>query len=242
MKLYKTEKYIHFWAECCRKYALPQKKLQIKVFPPRISDKKVHESIVTFRASGSTAMGDRHMPLWTFLSKIQCRKTLIWSFFGYNAYLWQRSAQSECIFTLVYNFIFKPYHLSSQLAPLQGEIHLCPRGLFCPKFVVKNFYLKLFFWDNAYFRQRSAQKWIIIVFYIKKKQSYPVFIRDISANIASHIGEYTNLQRQSRLALGYRMFKCVPKLTVNASLKTSARGKPSLFAAVCCAVYTSVQR
>ncbi len=30
-----------------------------------------------------------------------------------------------------------------------------------------------FFWDNAYFRHRSAQKWIIIVFYIKKMQTYP---------------------------------------------------------------------
>ncbi len=46
-----------------------------------------------------------------------------------------------------------------------------------------------FFWDTAYFRQRSAQKWIIIVFYIKWKQAYPGFVRDISAPIASHIGE-----------------------------------------------------
>ncbi len=40
-----TENCIHFWAECCRKYALFWKKIQIKVFRHRISDKKVREGI-----------------------------------------------------------------------------------------------------------------------------------------------------------------------------------------------------
>ncbi len=35
--------------------------------------------------------GDRHMRLGTFLYKIQFRITFIWSFFGFDAYFWQRS-------------------------------------------------------------------------------------------------------------------------------------------------------
>ncbi len=37
-------------------------------------------------------------------------------------------------FLFLYNLIFKPYHLSSSLAPLREEIDICSRGLFCPKF------------------------------------------------------------------------------------------------------------
>ncbi len=46
----------------------------------------------------------------------------------------------------VYNLIFKPYHLSSPLAPLWGgEIVICPRRLFCPKFYVKKLLFEAFF-------------------------------------------------------------------------------------------------
>ncbi len=39
------ENCIHFWAECCQKYTLFQRKLQIKVFRHRILDKNVCEGI-----------------------------------------------------------------------------------------------------------------------------------------------------------------------------------------------------
>ncbi len=39
------ENCIHFWTECCQKYALFKKKLQIKVFRHRILEKKVREGI-----------------------------------------------------------------------------------------------------------------------------------------------------------------------------------------------------
>ncbi len=39
------ENCIHFWAECCQKYAIFPKKLQIKVFWHQILDKKVSDSV-----------------------------------------------------------------------------------------------------------------------------------------------------------------------------------------------------
>ncbi len=45
IKLYKVEKYIHFWAELCNNMHYPPKKVQIKVSRHRVSDKKVCESI-----------------------------------------------------------------------------------------------------------------------------------------------------------------------------------------------------
>ncbi len=40
-----TENCIHFWVECCQKYTLFRKNLQIKVFRHRISDKEVRKGI-----------------------------------------------------------------------------------------------------------------------------------------------------------------------------------------------------
>ncbi len=44
----------------------------------------------------------------------------------------------------LYNFIFKPYNLLNPLAPLQGEIDICPRRLFCPKFDVQKLLFEAF--------------------------------------------------------------------------------------------------
>ncbi len=55
-----------------------------------------HISTISFFEHSSSLWkggGDRHMPLWTFLSEIRCRKTFIRSFFGDNAYFQQCSAQ-----------------------------------------------------------------------------------------------------------------------------------------------------
>ncbi len=118
-----TEKYIHFWAERCRRDALFQKKLQIKVFWHRISFKKVCKGI------------------WVKL--------------------WDCSVQpkSECIFPFLYNVIFQPYHLSSPLAPLWREIDM-PSWTFSYEIRCQKIFIWSFFWNNAYFWQRSAQKWI----------------------------------------------------------------------------------
>ncbi len=59
--------------------------------------------------------------------------------------------KSECIFPFLYNFIFKPYHRSSSLAPFQeGDTHM-PSQTFCPKFDGEKLLFEAFFWDNAYF-------------------------------------------------------------------------------------------
>ncbi len=48
-------------------------------------------------------------------------------------------------FAFLYNLIFKPYPLSSPLAPLGRGIDICPRGLFCPKFNAKKLLFEAFF-------------------------------------------------------------------------------------------------
>ncbi len=45
-----------------------------------------------FGAPSSTPVGDKHMLPLTFLYEIESWTTFIWSFFSYNAYLWQRWA------------------------------------------------------------------------------------------------------------------------------------------------------
>ncbi len=56
--------------------------------------------------------------------------------------------KSECNFPFLYNLIFKPYHLSSALAPLQGgggEIDICSCRLLCPKFDTEKLLFEAFF-------------------------------------------------------------------------------------------------
>ncbi len=52
--------------------------------------------------------------------------------------------KSEFIFTFLYNFMFKPYHLSRPLVPFREEIRICPRRLFCPKFDVEKLLFEAF--------------------------------------------------------------------------------------------------
>ncbi len=102
-------------------------------------------TISSFEHPTSTPRGDRHMPLQTFLSEIRCRKTFSWALFWDNAYFQQHLAQKWMYFPFLYNFIFKPYHLSSPLAPLQGEIDICPRTLPRPKFDAETLLFASFF-------------------------------------------------------------------------------------------------
>ncbi len=53
--------------------------------------------------------------------------------------------KSECIFPFLYNLIFKPYHVSSPVAPLRGEIVICPRRLFCLKFDAEKLLFEAFY-------------------------------------------------------------------------------------------------
>ncbi len=115
-KCTETENCIHFWAERCQKYSLFRKKFQIKVSRHRISDEKVREGM---------CLSSPWLELWA--SKDDTVE------------------KSECIFPFLYNLIFKPYHLSSPLAPFQGEIDICPCGLFCPKFDAEKLLFKPFF-------------------------------------------------------------------------------------------------
>ncbi len=105
INLYRNGNCIRFWAERCWKYALLLKKLQIKVFRHRILDRKVRKGICV--SPPRMELGDSKDDM---LEK------------------------SECIFPFLYNLIFKPYHLSSPLAPLQKEMDICLQWLFCPKF------------------------------------------------------------------------------------------------------------
>ncbi len=60
--------------------------------------------------------------------------------------------KSECIFPFLNNLIFKPYHLSSHLTPLQGGgIDIGPRWLFCPKFDAEKLLFEAFFLELCVF-------------------------------------------------------------------------------------------
>ncbi len=52
--------------------------------------------------------------------KKNSQQLLFEAFFGIMRILGSVHPRSECIFPLLYNFIFKPYHLSSPVAPLHG--------------------------------------------------------------------------------------------------------------------------
>ncbi len=79
--------------------------------------------------------GGRHMCRLTFLYRIQCSTTVIWSTFGYNAYFWKCPAWKWIYFPVVeHHNISKDGNLWSPLAPLWGEIGICTYWLFCTEF------------------------------------------------------------------------------------------------------------
>ncbi len=82
------------------------------------------------------------------------------TFFGIMHILGSGQPKSECIFLFPYNFIFKPYHLSSPLAQLWREIQLCPRRLFCPKFDAEKLLFEAFLGIMRIFD--SVQPWASI--------------------------------------------------------------------------------
>ncbi len=84
------------------------------------------------------------MPLWTFSPKFDAEKLLSEAFFGIMRVFSSVRPKSVCNFPILYHLIFKPY-LSSPLAPLQGEIDIHPRRLFCPKFDAKKLLFDAFF-------------------------------------------------------------------------------------------------
>ncbi len=89
--------------------------------------------------------------------KFDAEKLLFEAFFGIMLIFASVQSKSECNFPFLYNLIFQPYHLSSPLALLQGEIDICPHRLFCLKFDAEKLLFEAFFWNIAYFRQCSAQ-------------------------------------------------------------------------------------
>ncbi len=228
MKLCKNGKIYSFlgWRLPKIQYALSQKRVQIKVVLYNFIFKPYHLLSPLAPLQGEIDICPRKL----FCPKFDAEKLLFEAFFGIMHIFGSIQPKNGCIFPLLYNFIFKLYHRSSHLAPLRDEMHICPRGLFCPNSMQNNFYFEAFFgimrifgsiqpksecifpflynfifkpyhlssslvppweeiympswtflskiqcrktfiwsffWDNAYFWQRSAQKWIIIVFYIK---------------------------------------------------------------------------
>ncbi len=65
----------------------------------------------------------------TFLYEIRFPTTFILSFFLWDAYF-VLSRMNSAVLVDYFNHI----HLSSPLAPLRGEIHICAQGLFHTKF------------------------------------------------------------------------------------------------------------
>ncbi len=108
-------------------------------------------TISSFEPPSSTPGGGSHMPSWTFLSEIRCRKTFIWNFLWNNAYFRQRSAQKWMQFSV--SVQFNIWTISSFEPPNstlggRGE-DICPHGLFCPKFDAEKLLFKAFFGINT---------------------------------------------------------------------------------------------
>ncbi len=91
------------------------KKLQIRVFRYRISDKKVREGI---------CLSPYRVELGGLKDDVV--------------------EKNKCIFPFLYNLIFKPYP-SSPLPPLWGEIDIRPRRLPCLKFDAEKLLFEAFF-------------------------------------------------------------------------------------------------
>ncbi len=102
-------------------------------------------TISSFKPLCTTLGGDRHMPSGLFYPKFDAEKLLFQAFFGILRIFGSVQPKSECIFLFLYNLIFKPDHLSSPLAPLWGEIDICPRGLFYPIFNTEKLLFEAFF-------------------------------------------------------------------------------------------------
>ncbi len=78
---------------------------------------------------------DRHMRSLTFLYRIQCSTTFIWSIFGYNAYFWQHPVPKWIYFPIFEHYnTSKGGNLRSPLAPLWREIEIRAHWLFCMQF------------------------------------------------------------------------------------------------------------
>ncbi len=60
--------------------------------PPRFRTLKYFKRCQSLELSSSTLGEERQMHPLTFLFRIQCSTTLIWSIFGYNTYFWQYPA------------------------------------------------------------------------------------------------------------------------------------------------------
>ncbi len=84
-------------------------------------------------------------PRGLFCPKFGAEKLLLDAFFGILRIFASVQPKSECTFSFLYNLIFKPYHLSSPLAPLRGRQTYAPAGFFVQNLMPKIFYLKLFF-------------------------------------------------------------------------------------------------
>ncbi len=84
-------------------------------------------------------------PRRLFGPKFYSKKLLFEPFFGILPIFGSVQPKRECIFPFLYNLIFKPYHLSSPLAPLWEVIGICPRAFFCPKFDPEKLLFEAFF-------------------------------------------------------------------------------------------------
>ncbi len=84
-------------------------------------------------------------PNGLFCPKFDAKKVLFETFFGIMHIFGSVSPKMNAIFPFLCNLIFRPYHLSSPLAPLRGEIDIYPKGLFCPKSDTEKLLFEAFF-------------------------------------------------------------------------------------------------
>ncbi len=84
-------------------------------------------------------------PRGLFCPKFDAEKLISEAFFGImRVFSSVHQPESVCNFPILYHLILKP-HFSSPLAPLQGEIDICPHRLFSPKFDAKKLLFEAFF-------------------------------------------------------------------------------------------------
>ncbi len=86
-----------------------------------------------------------------FSHEIQCQATFIVNFFDAKRIFGSVEPQTEPIFPFLYIIIFQRWESFEPLVPLQGQIDICARGLFCTKFNFEQLLFKAFFYAMRIF-------------------------------------------------------------------------------------------
>ncbi len=154
-------KKIYFRAQCCQKYALYPKLLQIKVVQHWIPYKKNHWAHASFSHQSEAIR---------LCMEFNVQQLAIWSIFSYNAHFWRRRAPNWIYFSISVQYNIWNISVFGALRVHSGWRYVRPLTFLYRIQCSTNFIWTIFGY-NAYFWQRRALNWVyflIFVHYILK--------------------------------------------------------------------------